>query len=897
VSVDNTPPGIGLPERWSLGETAWLEIEEHGSGLAAVQIVLNGGDLGQSVLNYDPSSGFPTSVMWDGWFNGVVAPQGEYAVAVEASDAAGNTSGGYGTVVVPSLQVRRAQVPTSTPRLASSATAVSPTVLADPSATGIPASVLPGRLPTPTVRPHQIAPLAPAYDSAPAVSESPAEEPGVNGTLWGPAALALAACAAALALSRKERREKQLEAELYAAAQAAGVAAAIRSAADQVRGLLSASAAVVSGTGGGGSKPSAQVRPSGDTYVPAPAEAAHNAAFDRKMERIDEQAVAEQESLDEKARRAVVEARQAQLAQDEQQHRTDHLNSDAFLGAPRPASVPMSEWRWLSPEERAGIAEQAERDRQAELRAAAAAIGAGTDPIPGAPVRNAQRAEEEARNWQAGLAGPAFARRGKLTAEDLAEVTEQIEMARERWRAEVIALSAKPPTGFSPAFAASDASNKTRGTEDRLAWQESIRRLTAFGPVRLSDILGVRSPEAFDQEQLDALRGLLIRPSNTAAQPTLPFWRLTAEVTGRSLEDLAMELLGMTPWQRDMVGGVGLAESRSVGPVAMLVFSMVYYNRVIDEANSYWSGHYAAARGFADLGSTYDLVDPVSDRTFEGRDFAAYLRDSLEGGTRQNGYLLFSNDRWWDPEVRWSFTHLAAAVAAQDLGWRVIAGYARAGLTGEDAALFLNDAESAWWTYQQTLMDAGVLHYETTGEVTDRYEERVLQSWEEANPSRVQSPEALEADLREYLSRIHIPSTPDANTLEGVSEIARTLHAYGNQYASNPCGEDLTEFLASEGTPGYQGIPEGGRVVLRRYAGWVYNHARSMATIAQLSEAPSFVSPSEYQDHHNSLVLLRNTAGSPGAPGCASYSWPDGDAIHRLEYGTPPQGISDGGGR
>jgi len=50
-------------------------------------------------------------------------------------------------------------------------------------------------------------------------------------------------------------------------------------------------------------------------------------------------------------------------------------------------------------------------------------------------------------------------------------------------------------------------------------------------------------------------------------------------------------------------------------------------------------------------------------------------------------------------------------------------------LLGEDVAFFLNDDQSAWWEYQEALMDAEVVHYETTSEMAERYEESVRRSW------------------------------------------------------------------------------------------------------------------------------------------------------------------------
>jgi len=147
------------------------------------------------------------------------------------------------------------------------------------------------------------------------------------------------------------------------------------------------------------------------------------------------------------------------------------------------------------------------------------------------------------------------------------------------------------------------------------------------------------------------------------------------------------------------------------------------------------------------------------------------------------------------------------------------------------------------------------------------------------------------------MSGILIPSFSDANTLDGVSEIARTIHAYGNQYASNPSGQDVREFLVVEGAPAYQGMPAEGRAIVRRIAGLAYNHAKFMEAAALDAGAASLVDPAEYRDHSNSLVLLHNTASGPQSPGCASYTWSTDDVSNRVEYGTPRQQTSSGGGR
>jgi len=647
----------------------------------------------------------------------------------------------------------------------------------------------------------------------------------------------------------------------------------------------SAVRAITAALGGGGSKKRAAPRPASPADVPTGSEAAHNRGVSRRMERLDVIQAAETQTLRLEARQAVEEAHRAAAA--------DSSTPERIL---RPSTLAAGEWHSLSTGEQAGIVEQAERDRWAEIRAAAAAAMARVARAASPARRNADKAEDEAERWRLSLAG-ASPRRGQLTSDDLASALAWEEQRREAWRNEVRALSAGPGSDFRLASLDRGITDPRQAREEWLLWQASVRALAELPPPSMADLLGGRPIAPLGDDDMAALHSLLLEPAYTTSRPTLSTWRMAGDLTGRGLEALAMGLLNITARERDMVGGVGLAETRSVGPAGMLVFDMTYYNRVIDTDNPYWAGLDAATRGFAQIGSAYDLDSATEGRVFAGRDYAHYLEDSLAGTTRQNRQLLFTNGRWWDPQARWAFTHRAAAVAAQDLGWRVVAGYRMAELLGEDVAFFLNDDQSAWWEYQEALMDAGVVHYETTSEMAERYEESVRRSWLEANPRRAESPEALEADLEEYMSGILIPSFSDANTLDGVSEIARTIHAYGNQYASNPSGQDVREFLVVEGAPAYEGMPAEGRAIVRRIAGLAYNHAKFMEAAALDAGAASLVDPAEYRDHSNSLVLLHNTASGPQSPGCASYTWSTDDVSNRVEYGTPRQQTSSGGGR
>ncbi len=886
--VDNSPPWIEIPERWVQGHAAALTIEDHGSGLAGVRIRIDGGALGSSTQIYDGSTSFPTSLFWDGTLDGDSAPPGEFVVIVEAWDLVGNRGEAGSVVVVPLPQPAHTQVSPAAVWRASTATLVPRAVTASSSPTSrLTTPYMPGRLSSATPRAPRVVPLAPAMDTASEVGNAPAEVPPGKGALWGVAALAAVAAATAYALSRKEERRKQTEAELRQAAEAAGRAATIRAAAEEARTDLAAAGSVHAVAG---SKHRAQVRPVASTHEPDAGELAHHQAMEDKMRRLDEQAALQEQSLRQEGRQAVSEARQRLLDEAARARQARAGDSQGFLGSPRPATVSLDEWRGIAADERAGLAEQSERNRLAGLRAAAATIGAGLVELTRRPKRNAERAEEEARQWQESRSAAPIVHRGEFTYEDRAEIVAWAERERARWNAEVIALSASPPVNFRLANADLGVADQSEGLAEWRAWQARVRGLTELPPLQFGSLLSGRSGTGLGTEQLAALRALLLQPTNTAYRPTLSTWRLAGEVTGQGLEAVAVNLLDITPWQRDMVGGVGLAETRSVGPVAMLVFDMTYYNRVTDTENEYWSGYHAAARGFADLGSAYDLVDEHGGRTYDGRNFARYLEDSLEGRTRQNGSLLYSSGRWWDPQVRWAFTHRAAAVAAQDMGWRVIAGYRMAELLGEDVAFFINDQESTWWTYQQALMDAGVLHYETSQERASRHRESVRTSILEANPSLASDDERLAKLVEGVVDQFAYVPYPDANTLDGVVQIARTINGFGNQYSFNPRPEDMFEFARDSGVGGYNLGPDPGEIVLPRYAWWVYDHANTWAAMAEEGSPEAAAGAQEYRDHYRSLVILQNTAGGVAGSSCASFYWTETDPQHFRNFGTQPVG-------
>jgi hypothetical protein len=107
--VDTIAPSIELPTSWELGKKAHYGVQDHGSGLADLRLVIEDEDerYAKVALNM-PVSGatYSKDINWNGEFKDkTVAPPGTYLVWLKASDLAGNERVKLGKVIVPEPNV------------------------------------------------------------------------------------------------------------------------------------------------------------------------------------------------------------------------------------------------------------------------------------------------------------------------------------------------------------------------------------------------------------------------------------------------------------------------------------------------------------------------------------------------------------------------------------------------------------------------------------------------------------------------------------------------------------------------------------------------------------------------------------------------------------------------
>ncbi len=103
--VDTIAPAIDLPAEWEVNDTITYKVQDDGSGLSALRIVIEDEDEKYAKVAWDEfvsGNKFKGEITWNGKFkDGTVAPAGEYLVWVKISDIAGNESIGLGRVIVP----------------------------------------------------------------------------------------------------------------------------------------------------------------------------------------------------------------------------------------------------------------------------------------------------------------------------------------------------------------------------------------------------------------------------------------------------------------------------------------------------------------------------------------------------------------------------------------------------------------------------------------------------------------------------------------------------------------------------------------------------------------------------------------------------------------------------
>jgi len=106
VLVDTISPVIDLPESWELGQNTIFKLQDNGSGLASLRLVVEDEDERFPKVSWEEylkSYKFKGEINWNGRFkDGQVAPSGgEYYARVKVRDVAGNESIRAGQVIVP----------------------------------------------------------------------------------------------------------------------------------------------------------------------------------------------------------------------------------------------------------------------------------------------------------------------------------------------------------------------------------------------------------------------------------------------------------------------------------------------------------------------------------------------------------------------------------------------------------------------------------------------------------------------------------------------------------------------------------------------------------------------------------------------------------------------------
>ncbi|MCC6300447.1 MAG: Ig-like domain repeat protein, partial [Anaerolineales bacterium] len=215
--IDSLAPVIDLPAQWEVNDTIVYKVQDDGSGLASLRVVIEDEDerFAKVAWNEDVSGAkFKGEIVWDGVFkDGTAAPAGTYLVWVKVQDFAGNERVGLGMVTVPAPFSLFESVLPTTP----------PTVVPEPPQElfekDAPVASTPAKIPSfggtmteeKEITQNSLS-LAVGTASASASASS-------SNVLWGATAAAMLGAMTAYALEEK-RKHKQAEAQQRAQVQA-----------------------------------------------------------------------------------------------------------------------------------------------------------------------------------------------------------------------------------------------------------------------------------------------------------------------------------------------------------------------------------------------------------------------------------------------------------------------------------------------------------------------------------------------------------------------------------------------------------------------------------------------------------------------------------------------------
>ena len=108
INVDTIPPAIDLPPAWRLGDNAMFKLQDNGSGLAGLRLVIEDEEeIYPKVAWVDDLSGnkFGDSIAWNGHFKdgSQALPGGEYYAWLKVTDNAGNEKMQAGQIIVDAI--------------------------------------------------------------------------------------------------------------------------------------------------------------------------------------------------------------------------------------------------------------------------------------------------------------------------------------------------------------------------------------------------------------------------------------------------------------------------------------------------------------------------------------------------------------------------------------------------------------------------------------------------------------------------------------------------------------------------------------------------------------------------------------------------------------------------